>query len=73
VDALSDKPLTLAAYETGNALRAYVVRAAVDDALTDMPLFLEPGQAVTVPLETTYNAAFAEVLRRWRRVLESAR
>jgi hypothetical protein len=71
VDAPPDQPLTLAAYETGNALRAYVVRAAVGDALTDMPLFLEPGQAVTVPLEATYNAAFAEVPRRWRRVLEA--
>jgi hypothetical protein len=72
VEAALDKPLTLAAYEAGNALRAYVVRAAVGDTLTDMPLFLEPGQAVTVPLEATYNAAFAEVPRRWRRVLESA-
>jgi hypothetical protein len=51
-------------------VRASVVHAAVGDALTDMPLFLEPGKAVTVPLEATYNAAFAEVPRRWRRVLE---
>jgi len=26
-----------------------------------------------VPLEATYNAAFAEVPHRWRRVLEPAR
>jgi hypothetical protein len=71
-DPPPDKPLTLAAYETGNALRAYVVRAAVGDVLTDMPLFLEPGQAVTVPLEATYNAAFAEVPWRWRQVLEAS-
>jgi hypothetical protein len=70
VDFSPEKPLTLASYETGNALRAYVVPFAVGDVLTDMPLFLEPGQAVTVPLEATYNAAFAEVPRRWRRVLE---
>jgi hypothetical protein len=67
----TDRPLTLAAYETGGPLRAYVVHVAVGAALTDMPLFLEPGQTVTVPLEATYNAAFAEVPRRWRRVLES--
>jgi hypothetical protein len=67
----ANKPLTLAAYEAGNALRAYVVQAAVGDPLTDMPLFLEPGKAVEVPLEATYNAAFAEVPRRWRRVLET--
>jgi hypothetical protein len=72
VEASPAKPLTLASYDAGNALRAYVIRAAVGDALTDMPLFLEPGLAVTVPLEATYNAAFAEVPRRWRRVLESA-
>jgi hypothetical protein len=66
----SDKPLTLAAYETGGAVRAYVVHLAVGDTLVDMPLFLEPGLAVDVPLETTYNSAFAEMPRRWRVVLE---
>jgi hypothetical protein len=65
------KSLTLASYEAGNAVRAYIVHTAVGDVLTDMPLFLEPGKAVTVPLETTYNAAFAEVPRRWRQVLET--
>ena len=69
----ANKPLTLAAYETGNALRAYVVHLAVGETLTDMPLFLEPGEAVEVPLEATYNAAFADVPRRWRRVLEAPR
>lgn len=64
------KPLTLAAYESGLTLRAYVVPAAVGELLTDMPLFLEPEQAVHVPLEATYMAAFTEVPRRWRRVLE---
>jgi hypothetical protein len=66
-----EKPLTLAAYETGNTVRAYVVQVAVNAALTDMPLFLEPGKTVVVPLERTYQAAFAEVPRRWRRVLEA--
>jgi hypothetical protein len=69
--APSDKSLTLAAYEAGDLVRAYVVHAAVGDVLADMPLFLEPGLTVTVPLEATYNAAFAEVPRRWRRVLEA--
>jgi hypothetical protein len=69
--AAPDKPLTLAAYETATAVRAYVLPASVGDVLPDMPLFLEPGQAVTVPLEATYQAAFADVPRRWRRVLES--
>jgi hypothetical protein len=67
--APADKPLTLAAYESGLTIKAYVVPVAVGDALTDMPLFLDPEKAVEVPLEATYNAAFAEVPRRWRRVL----
>lgn len=67
-----DKPLTLASYESGLTIRAYVVHAAVGDSLTDMPLFLEPEQAVEVPLEATYHAAFVEVPRRWRQVLEPA-
>ena len=69
--AATDKPLTLAAYESDLSVRAYFVPVAVGDALTAMPLFLEPGKAVEVPLEETYCAAFAEVPRRWQRVLET--
>jgi Protein of unknown function (DUF4058) len=69
-EAPADKPLTLAAYESDLALRAYIVHAAVDDVLTDMPLFLEPRAQVPVPLEATYRSAFAAVPRRWQRVLE---
>ncbi len=67
----ANKPLTLAAYESGLTVRAYVEPVAVGDALTDMPLFLEPGAHVVVPLEATYQAAFDAVPRRWRRILES--
>lgn len=66
----ADKPLTLAAYESSLSLKAYVEPVAVGDVLRDMPLFLEPGAYVLVPLEETYNAAFAAVPRRWRQVLE---
>ena len=65
------QPFTLAAYAAGLSIRAYVVHAAVGAALPDMPLFLEPEKVVEVPLEATYSAAFAEVPRRWRRVLEA--
>jgi Protein of unknown function (DUF4058) len=68
--APADKPLTLVAYESGLTVRAYVVPAAVSDPLPDMPLFVEQGKAVHIPLEATYMAAFIEVPRRWRRVLE---
>jgi hypothetical protein len=66
------KRLTLAAYESAVGIRAYVVNMAVGDTLADMPVFLEPGQAVTVPLEATYQAAYAQVPRRWQRVLETS-
>jgi hypothetical protein len=66
-----DRPLTLAAYETGDTVRAYVQHTARGEPLPDMPLFLEPGRAVEVPLEATYRSAFAEVPQRWRRVLDA--
>jgi hypothetical protein len=65
------KPLTLAAYETVLTVKAYVAQVAVGDTLPEMPLFLEPGAHVPVPLEATYAAAVAVVPRRWRRVLET--
>ncbi len=69
--AAPDKPLTLAAYESSLSVRAYVESVAVGDVLMDMPLFLKPGAHVVVPLEATYQAAFAAVPRRWQRVLET--
>jgi hypothetical protein len=37
-----------------------------------MPLFLEPGAHVLVPLEATYERATAALPRRWRVVLDGA-
>jgi hypothetical protein len=67
-----DKPLTLAAYTAGNPVEARVEPVAVADVLGDMPLFLSREVYVSTPLEATYAAAFVEVPRRWRRVLDSA-
>jgi hypothetical protein len=71
--APADKPLTLASYESGLTVRAYVEPMAVGDALRDMPLFLEPGEYILCPLEPTYQNAYAVFPRRWRAVLETAR
>ena len=65
-----DKPLILAAYASAFSIRALVEPLAVGDSLTDMPLFLEPGAHVLVPLEKTYERAFAAIPARWRVVLE---
>ena len=66
----NDKPLTLASYESGVLIRAFVEPVSVGDALSDMPLFLEPGRYVEVPLEETYRIAFDAVPRRWRAILD---
>jgi hypothetical protein len=66
-----EKPLTLAAYEAGEPITAYLEPFAVGDTLTEMPLFLEPEWYVNVPLEATYMAAWEGVPGRWRNVLEA--
>ncbi len=54
----ADKPLTVAAYEVGSALTAYVDPVAVGDRLPDASLFLAPEWYVKVPLEQTYQASW---------------
>ena len=45
----------------------------MSDSLIDMPLFLEPGGHVLVPLEKTYAGVFAALPARWRTVLEKGK
>lgn len=66
----ADKRMTLAAYDAGPVKQAFVEPVAVGDMLPEMPLFLAPGGHIPVPLEPTYQAAWAEVPRRWQQVLE---
>jgi hypothetical protein len=66
----ADKRLTLAAYYAGLPKEAFVEPVAVGDRLPDMALFLTPELYVDVPLERTYQAAWAEVPRRWQQVLD---
>jgi hypothetical protein len=66
----TDKPLTLTSYESGARVRAFIEPVGVEDALSDMPLYLQPGRYVAVPLEETYRLAFESVPRRWRAILE---
>jgi hypothetical protein len=60
----SDKPLTLAAYVAGDMFTgiettAYVELVGVGDTLPDMPAYLDQSGYVSVPLEATYQAAWA--------------
>jgi hypothetical protein len=66
----TDKPLTLASYESGAGLRAFIEPVGVGDAFIDMPLYLQPGRYVAVPLEETYRLAFKSVPNHWRAILE---
>src|ERR1019366_3363551 len=56
----------VASYECGSLVQAYVNYFCVGARLAALPLFLEAGGCVEVPLETTYKQAFAEVPARWR-------
>jgi hypothetical protein len=67
------KPLTLVSYEAGLTLRWYVEPVAVGDTLPEMPLFLQAGAHVLLPLEATYQTAWQAVPRRWQRVLDDGR
>jgi hypothetical protein len=65
----ADKPLTLAAYSGGPCPEMFVQPVAVGLALPDMPLFLTPDVYIYVPLESTYQAAWADVPSFWQDVL----
>jgi Protein of unknown function (DUF4058) len=65
-----EKPLTFVAYECDLTTRAYIEPLGVGDTLPNMPLFLRPNGCLKIPLEATYQTAFAEIPRRWRDVLQ---
>jgi hypothetical protein len=69
-----DAQLTQVAYESPDAAggqpRYYIEPLAVGARFADMPLFLEPGYYVSVPLEKSYQDAFADVLPQHRALLE---
>ena len=64
-----DERLTLSAYDAGQPKKLYVETTAVGKTLVDMPLFLEPGRHIQLPLEATYTAAYRGVPRKWQQVL----
>ena len=69
----TDKPLTLVSYEADEILgvTAYIEPIAVGDPLPEMPLYVSLDGYVSVPLQETYDRAFAALPRRWADVLES--
>ena len=61
------------AYEACKLPRAWVETIGVGDPLPDMPLFLDIGRHVSVPLERTYQEAYRGVPEFWREVIEGRR
>ena len=70
-EAPVDKPLTLVSYVAMPIGTAYVEPVAVADSMPPMPLFLDEGHYINVPLEETYTAAYHDFPRRWKRELEA--
>lgn len=68
----ADKPLTVASYDAGLPLTAYVEPLAVGDVLPETPLFLEPEWYVEVPLEETYQRSWNELPQVLRDLVASA-
>lgn len=56
----ADQPLVVASFDARDGLTAYVDPVAVGQPLPDAPLFLSAGWYVSVPLERTYMASWAE-------------
>jgi hypothetical protein len=69
--APQEKKLTLVSYEAGIPLNAYIQPIAPGDVLGEMPLFLERGQYVNVPLEQTYMTAFESMPLHYRTQLSA--
>jgi hypothetical protein len=72
------KPLTLAAYVAGDLFAgvetlAYVELVGVGDALPDMPAYLDRGGYVPVPLEASYQAAWATCPPDFRELVETGK
>lgn len=68
----ADKPLTVAAYCSGEEVAAFVDPLAVGEAIPDGALFLDTERYVSVPLEATYQAAWQTFPREWQNVITGA-
>ena len=69
-DLPADEPLTLAAYAAGPQVEIYLEHLAFGASLAEMALFLRPDRYINVPLEVTYQTAYAGMPSFWRGVLE---
>lgn len=66
----ADQPFTLAGYKAARPPVAYLCYTAIGRPLPSVPLFLEDGEFIDVPLEQTYMTNFAELPAALKAVLE---
>jgi hypothetical protein len=66
-----EKPLTIASYDAGPPLVAYVESIAVGDQLPEIPIFLKPEVYVRAPLESTYQTAWNGFPQQLRALLQT--
>ncbi|HEV3004594.1 MAG TPA: DUF4058 family protein, partial [Pirellulales bacterium] len=66
----SQEPLTLASYRAAGWGEAFLEHVAVGRPLPDMPLFIDAGHYVDVPLEITYMTAYSAMPQFHRDLLE---
>lgn len=69
-DLPANLSLTLASYDAGPPVEAYLDHLAVGFPLPEMPLFLQVDRYINVPLEPTYQSAFQGSPMFWREILE---
>lgn len=65
------KNRVLVSYESGGERKAYVDLLGVGDVLPDMPLFLDNGAHIKVPLESTYNSVMDASGEDYREIIET--
>ena len=71
-DPPPDKPLAVVSYMAGVVVEAFLEPLGPGDPLPEAPLFLEAGQYIPVPLETSYEQAFRGVPVLFRAALGSS-
>ncbi len=65
-----ERPMAVASFHVAAVMHCYAEPIGLGMTLPDAPLFFSPEHYVNVPLESTYDAAYAGVPKRWRRVIE---
>jgi hypothetical protein len=70
-DLGSPPPLSTGSYEACERTRCYVNPFRVGEPIPTMPVFIEIGRSIALPIEETYLVAYEDVLPMHRKILEA--